>query len=94
MADNRKILIVNKEDKTTEISSDDEIIWQGYIEDADTLEEILSSLDFEVERIDHSMSGDMTNKPEIPEDNYYELDSFYQDNDLDDDAQDHIEAST
>lgn len=62
-----KILIVNKENKTTEISFDDEVIWQGFLEEPDTLEDILSALGYDIERIDHSIDDENLEPPEEEE---------------------------
>lgn len=78
----RKILIVNKDDKTTDISIDDEIVWQGFVEDSDTLEEILAALDFEVERIDHSFDGESIDIVDEEDEPIYE--SEYDEDDSDD----------
>jgi len=77
-----KILIVTKDDKTTEISMGDEVTWQGYIEDSDTIEDILNSLGFEVERIDHSFNGENL---DIIDDNDQAYNPEYSDSDDEDD---------
>lgn len=59
-----KILINSLGGKSTEIVADDEVVWAGYVEDADTLEEILACLGHDIERIDHSVDDENLDPPE------------------------------